>query len=68
MLTLATGTEELEHSNRYRVSRRNTADDNLPKLQHKVRIKSKKDEEAYVKNYDYGEGKYAEAVPDSYFF
>lgn len=67
MLTLATRTEELEHSSSYRVSRKNTADDNLPKLQHKIRIKSKKDE-AYFKNYDYGEGKYTEAIPDSYFF
>lgn len=63
MLTLATGTEELEH----RVLSENTADDNRPKLQHKVRIKSKKDE-AYVKNYDQGEGRYAEVVPDSYLF
>lgn len=48
MLNLTIGTEQLERSDGYQhgVLRKNTARDNLPKLQHKVRIKSKRKGEA----------------------
>lgn len=61
---------ELEHSGSYqhRLPTKNTADDNLPKPQHKLRIKPKKDREAHIKNDDHGEGRNAEAAPDSYCF
>lgn len=48
MLTLTTGTEKLEHSDGYqqKVSDKDTTHDNLPKLQHKIRIQSQRKREA----------------------
>lgn len=47
MFTLTTGTEKVEHSDGYqqRILDKNTACDNLPKLQHKRRIPSKRKRE-----------------------